>query len=128
MNTEQIVKFQKPKILKALKQFGKGYTFKRQGLNEYGEKSGEESVVTTITGIYHETNDRSVWLALTGSEAAKTISHKSNMILVRKEDFDKNPIQVEDTLEINSVYYKVNGVTNLWEANFAMDISIEEVV
>lgn len=128
MDIQKMINFQKPKLLRAIKNYGRMYVFTRQSVNKFGEKVDDPKYLAIqIKGLYHETNDRSLWLQLPGADAGKVTSHASPMILVKKEDFDRLPIKVEDELVINDVKYRVNGITDLWEANFAIDISIEVI-
>lgn len=128
MDIQKMINFQKPKLLRAIKNYGRMYVFTRHSVNKFGEKTDDPKYLAIqIKGLYHETNDRSLWLQLPGAEASKVTSHISAMILVKKEDFDRIPIKVEDELTINNVKYRVNGITNLWEADFAIEISIEVI-
>lgn len=128
MNIDRTIAFQQSKLLKAIKSYGKFYVFQRSSENKFGESDGVSFIAIQIKCLFHETSNRSVWIQLIGSEAAKVPTKTSTMLLCSKEDFDRIPLKVGDIVIINNTKYKVIGLTNLWGADFAIDISIEAVV
>lgn len=108
--------FEAYKIKQQIKRQGKTFTFERNGKNEFGEASDEKTTII-VDGIYHEV-----------ASHTRYQSKPVPSILTTWDSFIKNPIVIDDTTTMNARTYRVTGVTNIQEGNFAADISLEVVL
>lgn len=115
------VAFQLNKVRRLVHTQGKPFSFKRQGLNEFGEPNGQTESVD-IVGVYHETTS---FLSKTATESTTIRQKPSPMILCLWEDAQK--IIHTDELPFNGKLYRVGDIKNISEANIVGDISLEEV-
>lgn len=116
--------FLKNKINRQIKQNGSSYTFKRFGVDEYGQLSDEVQEIFSFEGIFHETVHH-VQNTLAESDDARIIDVPSSYILCLFED--GNRIRIDDFVEINERTYKVVNKVNVGNYNVAIDISLEMV-
>lgn len=117
-------KFEAAKLKKELKTSGINYEFKRLKVNDFGEPNGDNEVVTTIKGLYHEQNSD---VQITTGETTQIRTKKIPMILCLYDDVALVALKVGDVVKINSKTFKVTGVVNIQEWNIIADISLEVV-
>lgn len=110
------------KVKRWIRTAGKQFEFKRPVLNEFNEPNGSETV-TKIDGIFHETSSH---VSRNSTEGTVTRSRSSPMILLLYEDA-KN-IHIDDYVLYNRKQYRVSEVKNIAEGDFAVDVSLEEVL
>lgn len=106
--------------------YGNEYEFIRMGLNDYGEPTNEESLIQTVSGIYHE-SERS-FIELVNNESASVKSKVNKGILCGENT--KLLVQQEDKVLINGVEFHVTAVEPVLYSGevVAQEISIEELV
>ena len=115
-------KFLRNKIDHQIKYNGDEYTFKRFGVDEYGQQSEEVTDTFTFKGIFHETVKH---VCLTESDDARIFNVPASYILCLYEDGE--PIKIDDQVEINEKVYSVTGKTDVNNFEVAFDISLELV-
>ena len=117
--------FQLNKVRRFINTYGQIFQFDKPGKNEFGEPNGE-TVSHKIKGVFHETSGfASGYITKTTSDST-TIRLKSNpMFLTLWESV--GDLKHQDELIFNDKKYRVNGVTNLLQANLIAEISLEEV-
>lgn len=106
--------------------YGNEYEFTRMDLNDYGEPTNEESLIQTVSGIYHE-SERS-FIELVNNESASVKSKINRGILCGENT--KLLVQQEDKVLINGVEFHVTAVEPVLYGGeaIAQEISIEELV
>ena len=106
--------------------YGNEYEFTRRDLNNYGEPTNEESLIQTVSGIYHE-SERS-FIELVNNESASVKSKVNKGILCGENT--KLLVQQEDKVLINGVEFYVTAVEPVLYSGeaIAQEISIEELV
>ena len=52
----------------------------------------------------------------------------TSFIIVRYEDYVLDPVKLDDEVDINGQAYRIAGVTNVQEDNFAVNISVDLIV
>lgn len=114
-------KFLQAKLNRALEWNGKLYYFNKIVLDEYNQPQVSEERIE-VKGIYHETNS---YVTKSSSDATVTVSEKSPSLLVSWKDACK--LELEDTLEIEGVSYRVSGLTNIQNYNVFGSISLEVI-
>jgi hypothetical protein len=117
--------FQLNKVRRFINTYGQIFQFDKPGKNEFGEPNGE-TVSHKIKGVFHETSEfASGYITKTTSDST-TIRLKSNpMFLTLWESV--GDLKHQDELIFNDKKYRINGVTNLLQANLIAEISLEEV-
>jgi hypothetical protein len=118
INTE----FEAYKIKREIKRSGRSFTFKRNETNDYGEPSGSEKDIYTISGLYHEETSR---ISITTGETTSYRSKKLPKILCLYSDISNSEIKVGDFTIINGIKNKVTGIENIQAWNLISDISLE---
>lgn len=112
------------RLLQNINWYGKNYTFKRKTTNEYGEKDGSESIVTSFKGLFHSGSDDQIKLT---TEDGGTVRSKNTYYLMTAWE-NAESLHQEDTVEINKNVYVVSGIENLSERNIIGEISLELIV
>lgn len=121
------INFEKAKLRRALNTHGKTYAFYRLTKNKFGEYVDDtENVVANIKALFHKANSGS-YITLTTNTESRFISEKNPMLLTSYDEFNLNTIKIDDIVYINNKTYKVTGWFDVEEANYAVDISLEEV-
>lgn len=115
------ISFERNKIKRLINYFGQSLNFKRKGKNEFGEET-EDITEITINGVYHELSSH---VSVSEGNATRTQSKPTPMVLTLYEEFNTNPILLDDTLFVNKKLYRVTGATNIQEGNYGVDISLE---
>lgn len=115
-------KFLKNKVDHQIKYNGDEYTFRRFGVDEYGQQSEEVTDTFTFKGIFHETVK---YVSLAESDGARIFNVPASYILCLYEDGE--PIKIDDQIEINEKVYRVTGKTDVNNFKVAFDISLELV-
>ena len=118
--------FQKTKLRRELDRKGIDVTVTRYSKNDYGELSDNSSKTFNLRALFHKANTGS-YVQLTTDRGSRMQSEKSPMLLTLYELFEEEPLQIDDVITFNNNTYKVNGWFNVEEANYAIDISMEEV-
>ena len=129
--------FEAYKLKRELKRSGIDYEFKRKGMNEFGEPSGELVPIGVIRGLYHEENSN---IQITTGDTTRIRTKKIPMILCLYEDTtslgsDNEPtlnekelgLKVDDQVIINGKTFKVTGIVNIQEWSIIGDISLEVI-
>lgn len=111
------------KVVREIAVHGSKYVFSRETKDEYGEATGKETEIKTITGIYHSTNS---FITKNVTDGSVTIKKEQPMILTAFEDGAE--LQVDDVVIINSSRFKITGKNNVQEKNIICDISLEVVL
>lgn len=114
-------KFQLNKVQRLLKTQGELFHFNRPAKNDFGEPNGE-TVSIDIRGVYHESSS---YVSKTATDATTIRSKASPMLLCLWDDATK--LFHTDELSFRGKKYRVNGITNIGEANVAADVSLEEI-
>lgn len=106
--------------------YGSDYAFFRDELNQYQEPTGENTLVQTVTGIYHST-DRS-FIELINTEGASVKSKISRGILCSKDN--NLTIQQGDYTQIQNVPYYVTAIEPVLYSDEVVgyEISVEELI
>lgn len=131
MKTKLYHNFQRRKVQRWLEVHGTFYTFVRFGKNEY-----YEPVKTNITHqiqlrglFYTQNNQKGFWMLNEFDETrVRYKRYLTSFIMVLYEDFVLAPVKLDDEVSINGEAYKVVGVTNVQEDNFAVNISVDIVL
>lgn len=117
--------FSKQKIRRLVKTQGVQFNFVRREKNDYGEIDDTSMPqILTLQGVYHE---QSSYVSVTSSDATRTQTKKTPMILTVYDDFEASPVMLDDEMEFNGKQFRVTGVVNVNEENFAIDISLEVI-
>ena len=111
------------KVVREIAAHGSKYTFNRETKDDYGESTGEETEVKTITGIFHSTNS---FITKNITDGSVTIKKEQPMILTTFEDGAE--LQVDDVIVVNGSRFKITGKNNVQEKNILCDISLEVVL
>lgn len=117
-------KFEAYKLKRELLRAGKTFEFKRNGLNEFGENLLDVVNVGGLLGLYHEQNS---YISTTDSEATRTRTEKTPMILCLYEDVNKLNLKVDDFIILNNKKLVLKGIVDIQEWNIICDISLEVV-
>lgn len=117
-------KFEAYKIKRELLRSGKEYTFRRKGINEFGEPVEQPEELGTFSGIYHEQNSN---IQLTTGETTQTRTKKIPMILCLFDDISGLNLRTGDFVVINGRTFNLTGIVNIAEWNIVADISLELV-
>lgn len=116
--------FQLNKVRRLIKTHGRRFQFDRAGRNEFREPNGE-TVSHELRGVFHETQPIHSHIGVETSEGSSMRQRSSPLILALWED--AVDVLNKDLVRFNNKTYRVNGITNLLEANLVADISLEEV-
>lgn len=116
--------FQTCKLRRALKIQGKEYLFKRYGVNKFKEKTPVELDSISIKGIFHNTTS---YIDITEGAATKKQRKFTPMLMVLYEDYIIKPVLTGDIVEFMGQRYKVTGIDNVEESDYAIDISLEVI-
>lgn len=117
-------RFEAYKLKRELKRSGIDYEFKRKGMNEFGEPSGELVPIGVIRGLYHEENSN---IQITTGDTTRIRTKKIPMILCLFDDATSLALKIDDFLFINKKKFKVTGIVNIQEWSIISDISLEVV-
>lgn len=131
MKTKLYSNFQRRKIERYLDVHGTFYTFMRYGKNVYKEpvKTTPSHVISIRGFFYTQNNQKGFWMLNEFDETrVRYKRYLTNFIIVTYDDFALTPIELDDEVEINGQPYKVTGVTNVQEDNFAVNISVDLVL
>ena len=118
-------KFEKYKVGKQIKSSGRNYTFFRNSLNDFGEPSGNNTVVGNVFGLYHEENS---FISISTGETTQYRNKKQPKILCLFEDIANLGLVNGDFVWINGKLFSLSSITNIQEWGIVADISLEEVV
>lgn len=116
------LRFEKSKLQNQLKRSGVTYEIKRKAVNSFGEPSDVNQVITTLKGLYHETNS---YITVNIGEGSQTRKKKQPMILCLFADTAL--IRKGDYITIGGKEYKVSGVTNVQNWDIFGDVSLEVI-
>lgn len=116
--------FQTCKLRRALKIQGKEYLFKRYGANKFKEKTPVELDSISIKGIFHNTTS---YTDIAEGASTKKQRKFTPMLMVLHEDYIVKPVLTGDVTEFMGQRYKVTGVENVEESDYAINISLEVV-
>lgn len=107
--------------------YGTDYSFYRETLNSYGEPTGEEELVETISGIYHS-SERS-FIELINSEGASVKSKVSKGILCDGDNQDLS-IKQNDHVVIEGKDFYITAIEPVLYGDriVAYEISVEELL
>lgn len=125
------LKFEAHKLERELKKSGIEYTFHRQKVNKFKEKSGEEEEVTSILGLYHESNS---YVTKTNGDSGVTTTKKQPQLLCLASDFKDSNLKMDDLVRINQLSpstdqktLKLVGWVDIGNWGIVVDLSFEEV-
>lgn len=113
--------FQLNKVRRLINTQGRFFSFKRQGVNEFGEPNGQTESVN-VRGVYHENTN---YLSKTVTDSTTIRQKSSPMILCLWADGQR--LRHTDKLYFNGREYKIGDIKNISETNIVCDISLEEV-
>jgi hypothetical protein len=121
--------FQQQKIKRYLEVHGEPFTFVRHGVNAYNEPTDETTEVEHTGLFYTQNNQKGFWLVNEFEQSrVRYKRYVTNFILVDYDAFVLAPVYADDTVQVNGKPYRVTGTTNIQEANFAVNISVEQVL
>lgn len=115
--------FQRNKVARNINLRGSEYTFKRYGINKFKEKS-ELIKTISIKGLFHNTVS---YVSIIQGEATRKQKKFTPTILMLYDDFEMDPLNIDDEVEFMGQKYKVTGWVNIEEGNYAIDISLEVI-
>lgn len=117
-------KFEQAKLKRLLSTYGVKYHFERFERNEFGEIAVPHVVFKSmdIVGVYHE-QKQSVQVAVSNEVRYRT--EKQPFILAEYDAASQ--LNIDDSLTINGVNYKVIAVRNIGNYNIYGDIVLEVV-
>lgn len=102
---------------------GEFYTVTRKELNEFNEKTNPVEI-GTIRGISHNGSSNHVKVNI--SDNGQVIEKNTPYIMTTW--FNGSILKKDDIISINSVDYKVAGITNVGEYNIIAEISLEVIL
>lgn len=115
---------QKAKLKRQMKIRGVDYTFTRKALNKFKEPVGTQVESITLKGIFHNVTS---YINVIVGDSTKKQAKFTPTILALYDDYIVKLVEMGDEVEFAGQNYKVNGVTNVENGNYAMDISLEVV-
>ena len=131
MRTKLYSNFQRQKIDRYLTVHGTDYTFLRYPKGEYEELNRAASPHSIrLRGLFYtQNNQKGFWMLNEFDETrVRYKRYLTSFIIVRYEDYVLDPIKLDDEVEVNGQAYRVTGVTNVQEDNFAVNISLDLIV
>lgn len=131
MRTKLHSNFQRQKIDRYLTVHGADYTFLRYSKDEYEELNRAASPHSIrLRGLFYtQNNQKGFWMLNEFDETrVRYKRYLTSFIIVRYIDFAPDPVQLDDEVSLNGKLYRVTGVTNVQEDNFAVNISVDLVV
>jgi hypothetical protein len=121
--------FQQNKIKRYLEVHGESFTFSRHGENAYGEPNDQTTNIQLVGMFYTQNNQKGFWLVNEFEESnVRYKRYVTNFIIVDYDSFVLSPIYYGDEVLVNGKQYRVTGTTNIQEANFAVNISVEQIL
>lgn len=117
------VVFHKNQLKRIVESQGVSFTIRREGKNNLNEPDGSSQVVTTLKGIWHESQ---AYVNVTSGDSSTVRSKPQSQILTMFES--SVGIEQGDYLEYNGQRYNVTGVHDPTGLKLAADISLEVVV
>lgn len=117
------IQFQKAKLKRLIDVQGRSYTFYRDGKNELGEPNNSVQMVTTLTGIWHESQG---YVNVTSGDASTVKSKPQSQILTLWDYI--GDISQGDYIRVGKSRYNVTEVHDPTNLGVAADISLEVVV
>lgn len=115
--------FSRHQVERAIRVNGKRYTVLRDGLNQFKEPDGTQSVVVELVGLWHESGS---YFTLQGADGSTVQSKKTPRVLTLME-YAKG-IKQGDFIFAHGTRYNVNGVDDVSELGVFADISLEAVI
>lgn len=115
-------KFLRNKIDRQIKYNGSLYTFRRFGVDEYGQLTDEVVATIIFDGLFHETVNH---VSLAESDGARVFDVPKSYILCLYE-YGKD-VKIDDRVEVDEKEYRVTGKTDVNNFKVAFDISLELV-
>ena len=131
MRTKLHSNFQRQKIDRYLTVHGTDYTFIRYPKGEYEELNRAASPHSIrLRGLFYtQNNQKGFWMLNEFDETrVRYKRYLTSFIIVRYEDHVLDPIKLDDEVDVNGQAYRVTGVTNVQEDNFAVNISLDLIV
>lgn len=116
--------FEENKVRRLINTQGKEFVFERMAFNDFKERIPTEFTTHTIKGIYHQ---ESSYVTITEKTGSRSLKKVVPLILTLWETLEADPILLDDEVSFNGIRYRVNGITNVQEGNFAGDISLEVI-
>lgn len=110
------------KVQRLIRTAGEWFEFQRPTLDQFNEPNGSETVAK-VAGLFHETSSH---VSRDSTEGTVTRSKSSPMILLLYKD--AGSIHIDDFILYHEKQYRVSEMKNIAEGNFAVDISLEEVL
>ena len=122
--------FQRSKVKRYLVVHGELFTFYRYGVNVYNEPTGERAVCAELVGMFYtQNNQKGFWLLEESDESrVRYKRYLTSFIIVDHYLFELSPVQLDDEVDVNGKLYRVTGTTNVQEANFAVNISLDAIL
>lgn len=131
MRTKLHSNFQRQKIDRYLTTHGADYVFLRYPKDEYEELNRAASPHSIrLRGLFYtQNNQKGFWMLNEFDETrVRYKRYLTSFIIVRYTDFAPDPVQLDDEVSLNGKLYRVTGVTDIQEDNFAVNISVDLVV
>ncbi len=124
-------KFEAYKLKRILRRSGTDFVFRRRKLNKFNEPTGEHEDVSTIRGLYHESNS---FITDTVGDAATTRTKKQPMVLCLCEDIESLDLRQGDEMRVatrspqmTSKTLRYVGCVDIQSWGIIADLSFEEV-
>lgn len=117
-------KFEQAKLKRLLSTYGISYQFERPKRNEFGEiiVPHVASKTMDIVGVYHEQSQGAQVIV---SNEVRYRTEKRPFILAKYSDVSQ--LEIDDTLEIGGVKYKVIAVNNVGNMGIYGDVAMEVI-
>ena len=98
----------RPKLLKAITKYGVDLEVYRTTINDFGESNGDNTLVTTLKGLYSESNHS---INQINVDAGKIKKDKTYKLIVLINDESKKLLE-EDLLLIKGTNFKLINISN----------------
>lgn len=125
------LKFEAHKLEREIMKSGTEYSFFRSKTNKFNEKVGEEELVCSITGLYHESNS---FVTKTNGDFGVTTTKKQPQLLCLASDFRNSSLEIDDLVRITQLSpntdqktLKLVGWVDIGNWGIIVDLSFEEV-
>ena len=97
-----------PKLSKAIEKYGVNVEIYRNFVNEFGEKTEDNTLVCKLKGLYFESN-HSITKNITDPGTVKKDKISKFIVLINT---DSNMVLEGDKIVINNIYFEVINISN----------------